>query len=72
MLGGNLTMNYTHSLMATDIIWQVQWSDDLAGWLTNNVTDIGVSTNGNNEVRQGSVPASTGNPLFMRVQVTTP
>ena len=72
MLGTNLTMTYTHSLMATDLFYQVQWSSDLLGWLTNSVTDLGVYTNGNHEVRQGSVPASTGNPLFMRVQVTTP
>ena len=72
MLGTNLSLTYTHSLTATDLAYQVQWSPDLFGWLTNNVTDIGMSTNGNNEVRQGSVPASTGNPLFMRVQVTSP
>ena len=72
MLGGNLTMNYAHSLTATDLTWQVQWSSDLFGWLTNNVTDIGISTNGGIEVRQGRVPASTSDPLFMRVRVTTP
>ena len=72
MLGTNLTMSYTHSLLATDLFFQVQWSPNLLGWLTNNVTDISVITNGSNEVRQGSVPANTANPLFMRVQVTAP
>jgi hypothetical protein len=72
MLDTNLVMTYTHSLMATDLTWQVQWSPDLSGWWTNGITDIGISTNGNVEVRQGSVPASTFDPLFMRVQVTTP
>ena len=72
MAGTNFTLNYTHSLAATDLTWQVQWSPDLFSWLTNHVTDVGVSTNGNTEVRQGSVPASTANPLFLRVQVTPP
>jgi hypothetical protein len=70
--GTNFTLNYAHSLQATDLLWQVQWSPDLLNWLTNDVTDSGVSTNGNIEVRQGSVPASDADPLFMRVQVTTP
>ena len=32
MLDTNLVMTYTHSLMATDLTWQVQWSPDLSGW----------------------------------------
>jgi len=72
MVGTNFTLNYTHSLLATDLTWQVQWSPDLSTWLTNNITDLGVSTNGSTELRQGSVPASAGNPLFMRLQVTPP
>ena len=72
MLDTNLVMTYTHSLMATDLTWQVQWSPDLSGWWANGVTDIGVSTNGNVEVRQGTIPASTSSPLFMRVQVSMP
>jgi len=72
MAGTNFTLNYTHSLLATDLAWQVQWSPDLFGWLTNHVTDISIATNGNTEVRQGSVPASTADPLFMRVRATAP
>ena len=72
LTGTNFTVNYTHSLLATDLTWQVQWSPDLLAWLTNLITDIGVSTNGNTEVRQGSVPANTADPLFLRVQVTSP
>jgi regulation of enolase protein 1 (concanavalin A-like superfamily) len=72
MAGTNFTLNFTHSLLATDLMWQVQWSPDLLDWLTNSVTDIGVSTNGSTEMRQGSLPAGTADPLFMRVQVTTP
>ena len=72
MLDTNLVITYTHSLMATDLTWQVQWSPDLSGWWANGVTDIGVSTNGNTEVRQGTIPASTSSPLFMRVQVSVP
>jgi len=68
----NFTVNYTHSLLATDLTWQVQWSPDLLAWLTNLITDVGVTTNGNTEVRQGSIPTDTGDPLFLRVQVTSP
>lgn len=72
MAGTDLTMTYTHSLLATDLAWQVQWSPDLFNWLTNDVTDTSISTNGTTELRRGSVPAGTSDPLFMRVQVTAP
>lgn len=72
MAGTNFTLNYTHSLLATDLAWQVQWSPDLFSWLTNHVADISLSTNGNMEVRQESVYASTADPLFMRAQITAP
>jgi hypothetical protein len=72
MTGTNFTLNYTHSLIATDLTWQVQWSPDLFTWWTNNITDSAVSTTGNIENRKATIPARTSNPLFMQLQVTTP
>ena len=72
MLGTNFSLAYARNLTATDLLFQVQWSPDLLGWLTNSVTDIILSTNGNFEAHQGSLPASTSNPLFLRLQVIAP
>ena len=72
MAGTNFSLAYTRNLTATDLLFQVQWSPNLAGWGTNNITDTPVSTNGNNELRQGRIPANTSSPLFLRLQVTPP
>ncbi|MGO8927924.1 MAG: LamG-like jellyroll fold domain-containing protein [Limisphaerales bacterium] len=72
MVGTNFTYNYTYSLLATDLTWQVQWSPDLFNWWTNIITDSSVSTNGNTEQRKASIPCTTANPLFLRLQVTSP
>jgi hypothetical protein len=72
LVNTNLTINYDHSLLATDLTWQVEWSPNLSDWLTNDIADLGVSTNGSIEVRQGSIPVSTADPLFLRIQVTLP
>jgi hypothetical protein len=72
MEGTNFTMSYTHSLLATDLLYQVWWSPDLLSWQTNDITDNSVSTNGDTELRAGSVPATTADPLFLRLRMTSP
>jgi hypothetical protein len=72
MEGTNFTYNYTYSLLATDLSWQVEWSPNLMNWSTNDITDTAVSTNGTTEQREASVPAQTSNPLFMQLQVFGP
>ena len=70
MVGTNFTCNYTCSLLATDLTWQVEWSPDLFNWWTNDLADTAVSTNGTVEQRSASIPAAIANPLFLQLQVT--
>jgi hypothetical protein len=69
VLTNNLVMNYTHSLLATDLTWQVWGSPDLTVWWTNNIQDVPVATNGSVENRTATIPTATHNPLFLRLQV---
>ena len=68
--GDAFALTYRRNLLAPDLVLQPQWSLDLAEWSTNHVTDLPISTNGATELRVGTVPATTGNPLFLRLQLT--
>lgn len=70
--GTNFTMIYTRSLLATDLLFQTEWSSDLFDWNTNLVTDAAISTNGTTETRASTMPTSVSNPLFLRLQVIAP
>ncbi|MGA2865033.1 MAG: LamG-like jellyroll fold domain-containing protein [Verrucomicrobiota bacterium] len=72
LAGPNFALTYTRSLAATDLRFQVQWSSDLANWSSNNINDTAVSTNGTTQLRVGSLPARTANPLFLRLLVIAP
>jgi hyaluronate lyase len=72
VVGADFTLNYAHSLLATDLTYQAQWSADLSNWWTNGIIDSAESTNGTTELREASIPSSTADPLFLRLEITTP
>ena len=70
--GSLFTLTYRKSLAATDLVFQVVRSYDLAQWSTNGVTDTGVSSDGSTEIHAASVPLNNGSAQFLRLQVTAP
>jgi hypothetical protein len=72
LAGTNFAMTYTHSLLATDLLFQTGWSSNLLNWNTNLVIDAAVSTNGTTEMRASTMPANIFNQLFLRLQVIAP
>jgi Glycosyl hydrolase catalytic core/Ricin-type beta-trefoil lectin domain-like/Concanavalin A-like lectin/glucanases superfamily/Bacterial Ig-like domain (group 2) len=70
--GDNFTLTYRKSLAATDLNLQVVRSFDLINWSATSINDVPVSTNGTTETREASVPIASGNPQFLRLQVTAP
>lgn len=71
--GGNFFFNYTRSKLATaDVSYQVEWSDTLAGndWHTTSVTESLVTTNGDTQQVQVTVPRGTANHRFVRLRLT--
>jgi len=70
--GSSFTLIYRKSLAATDLIFQVVRSFDLAQWTTNGITDAVASSDGSTEIHDASVPLDGGNAQFLRLQVTAP
>jgi hypothetical protein len=70
--GAIFILTYRKSLAATDLVFQVVRSYDLAQWSTNGVTDTVVSSDGSTEIHAASVPLSNASAQFLRLQVTAP
>ncbi|MEK7952547.1 LamG-like jellyroll fold domain-containing protein [Luteolibacter soli] len=70
--GAFLVLSYTKSVAASDLTFQVKWSNDLASWSTDGVTDSLISSDGATEFRAGRVPAAQVDPKrsFLRLMVT--
>lgn len=71
--GGNFFFNYTRSKLATaDVAYQVEWSDTLASndWQTTGVSESLVTTNGDTQQVQVTVPRGTANHRFVRLRLT--
>lgn len=66
-----LSLSYTRSLAATDLVYQALRSGDLATWTGAGVTDEPVSSNGSTERRVAKVPLSVLDPAraFLRLKV---
>lgn len=69
--GANLTLIYRRNTAATDITYQVLWSDDLATWSATGVTDSLFSSSGNTQTRMGQIPMSLGARIYLRLKITT-
>ncbi len=69
--GEFLKLTYTRSLAATDLNCQALWSNDLATWSAEGVTDQLISSQVNIETREAKVPLSALEPAhgFMRIRV---
>jgi sugar lactone lactonase YvrE len=65
--GGILTINYTKVLAATDLVYAVEWSSDLATWNTAGITDQVVSSDATNQQILATAPAQA---RFLRVHIT--
>lgn len=68
--GENFMFTFTRSLLATDLLYQVQSSPDLISW--TDLSDNHVTTSGTSEIRMASVPMNPTAPLFLRLQVVAP
>lgn len=57
--GTYLRMTYLRSLAATDLQYQVVWSNDLANWSATGITDTLISATPTTETREAKVPLTT-------------
>ncbi|MES2922292.1 MAG: LamG-like jellyroll fold domain-containing protein [Verrucomicrobiota bacterium] len=57
--GTFLRMTYLRSLAATDLQFQVVWSNDLATWSASGITDTLISSTPTTETREAKVPLTT-------------
>ncbi|MES2657415.1 MAG: LamG-like jellyroll fold domain-containing protein [Verrucomicrobiota bacterium] len=66
-----LTLTYVRSLAATDLEYQVVWSNDLAAWSAAGVIDTVTGTTATTETHEAKVPVSSLAPGqgFLRLRV---
>ena len=68
--GGTLSLTYTKVLAATDLLYTVEWSADLANWSSAGVTQGVLSGNTVTQQILASVPSAPATAKFIRVRVT--
>jgi hypothetical protein len=68
--GGTLSLTYTKVVAATDLVYTVEWSDDLGTWSAVGVTELTLSGNGSTQQILASVPSAPATAKFIRVNVT--
>jgi subtilisin-like proprotein convertase family protein len=70
---GTLAMDYPRSKALSGSSGRVEWTTNLSGWSTANVTDSLLSENATHETRRATVPISpSDSKKFLRLRVTTP
>lgn len=70
---GQLVMNYTRAAVASDISVHAYWSNDLANWQSDGVTETMLTNDGTTQQWQALAPlASPPGKIFLRLQVTRP
>ena len=71
--GDSLEFIYTRNLAAVDVIYHVEWSDDLQTWSTTDVSAPTVlSDNGTTQEVKVTLPAGANGKRFVRLKVTRP
>lgn len=68
--GGVATLTYTKVLTASDLVYTVEWSADLANWSPLGVTEQVLSGDGATQRILASVAAGPAKSRFMRLRVT--
>lgn len=69
--GGQLSLTYTKSMSATNIVMAVEWSTDLVHWNTSGVTQTVLDDDGMTQEIRSSVPMGS-TAKFLRLSVTQP
>lgn len=68
--GGSLSITYTKVLSATDLLYSVEWSSDLATWSAVGITE---QTTGGNATTQQILATAPSGPIgakFLRIHIT--
>ena len=64
------TLTYTKVLAATDLVYEVRWSEDMITWTTTGITEVVVSDDGITQQVVASVPIPAGGSAFMCIHVS--
>jgi Concanavalin A-like lectin/glucanases superfamily/Ricin-type beta-trefoil lectin domain-like/Bacterial TSP3 repeat len=67
--GSFLILTYHRSLTATDLTYQAVWSENLATWSAEGITDQSISTTATHDIREAKVPITSPEGAFMRLEV---
>ncbi len=67
--GPTLSYTYSRSTAATDVVFLVEWSDDLSNWSTEGVTEEILSTEGSQQHVRATLPAGPSGRRFIRLRV---
>ncbi|GAA5121981.1 choice-of-anchor D domain-containing protein [Luteolibacter yonseiensis] len=68
--GGALTLTYTKVLAATDLVYTVEWSEDLATWSSAGVIEQTVGGDSETSQIRATAPVVPASAKFLRVHVT--
>jgi sugar lactone lactonase YvrE len=68
--GGALTLTYTKVLGATDLVYTVEWSQNLATWSAAGVTEQTVGGDSATSEILATAPGAPASAKFLRVRVT--
>ncbi|MFM8364074.1 MAG: hypothetical protein ACKOAS_02880 [Verrucomicrobiota bacterium] len=70
---GTLSLDYPRSKALSGSTGRVEWTTNLSGWSTANVTDSLLTENATHETRRATVPIEANETKkFLRLRVTTP
>jgi hypothetical protein len=64
-----VTLTYQHSLAATDLQLQTEWTTDFGVWSSQDVVDSLLSTTNGVETRISRVPMNGRNQMFLRLRL---
>jgi autotransporter-associated beta strand protein len=70
--GNVLEFTYVKNKTASDLTYQVAWSDNLTSWSSAGVTSQVISDNGTIQTIKASLPAGTNTRRFVRLTVSAP
>lgn len=68
-LPGELIYQYSRSITATDVEYQMEWSSDLRNWSAQGITEQVGTANGPARTVTARVPYSSEEPRFLRLRV---